>query len=163
MQDDSIKVKVGQKVEAGTPLGKMGTTGMSTGKHLHWELKVGKTHTWNDTGEGYIEPVAFFEALVAKEKAISTAPVKSDPNVVAPEPVHGEDIAVTTPSPSPTTAKPKAKAVMYTVKSGDSYWAIAEKYHAKFGGDSEVGQYVKKLQTWNKSAPLKPGDKVRVS
>jgi murein DD-endopeptidase MepM/ murein hydrolase activator NlpD len=160
---DGLKVKVGQKIEAGAPLGKMASTGMSTGKHLHWELKVGKTHTWNDTGEGYIEPVAFFEALVAKEKAISTAPVKSDPNVVAPEPVHGEDPVETTPAPSPTTAKPKAKAVMYTVKSGDSYWAIAEKYHAKFGGDLEVGQYVKKLQTWNKSAPLNPGDKVRVN
>jgi murein DD-endopeptidase MepM/ murein hydrolase activator NlpD len=36
MLDDSVKVKPGQKIEAGTPMGKMGSTGMSTGNHLHW-------------------------------------------------------------------------------------------------------------------------------
>jgi murein DD-endopeptidase MepM/ murein hydrolase activator NlpD len=36
-----IAVKVGQPVVAGSLLGYVGTTGLSTGSHLHWELRVG--------------------------------------------------------------------------------------------------------------------------
>jgi len=91
MADGSIKVKKGQKVDAGTPLGKMGSTGMSTGKHLHWELHQGKIHTWNATGAGYIEPVKFFEHLIEWEKSIATAPVSTpDDAPVASAPTHDE-------------------------------------------------------------------------
>lgn len=91
MQDGSIKVKKGQKVEAGTPLGKMGTTGMSTGKHLHWELRLGKSHIWDANGKNYIEPIGFFKSLIALEKSISTAPVVADPNEKsAPAPTHDD-------------------------------------------------------------------------
>jgi murein DD-endopeptidase MepM/ murein hydrolase activator NlpD len=90
MGDGTLKVKPGQKIEAGTPLGKMASTGMSTGKHLHWELQKGKTYAWNDTGKNYIEPVAFFDALVKLEAINGTAkdetPVDAPP---APAPVHG--------------------------------------------------------------------------
>lgn len=37
----SISVEVGQSVERGMPLGAIGSTGLSTGSHLHWELRVG--------------------------------------------------------------------------------------------------------------------------
>ena len=91
MADNSVKVKKGQKVKAGTPLGKMGSTGMSTGKHLHWELQKGSTWVWNDTGKNFIEPTAFFKALIAKEKAIASAPVETPPDApVAPAPTHDE-------------------------------------------------------------------------
>jgi murein DD-endopeptidase MepM/ murein hydrolase activator NlpD len=91
MADGSVKVKKGQKVEAGTALGKMGSTGMSTGKHLHWELHKGTSHTWSATGKGYIEPVKFFEALIKWEKSIATAPVEAkETDPVAPEPTHDE-------------------------------------------------------------------------
>jgi len=36
-----IAVQVGQQVVPGSLLGYMGTTGLSTGAHLHWELRVG--------------------------------------------------------------------------------------------------------------------------
>jgi hypothetical protein len=96
MQDGSLKVKKGQKITAGMPLGKMGTTGMSTGKHLHWELRLGKVHTWDAMGKNYIEPIAFFKALIAKEAAIATAGVvATEDDPVAPAPEHNEAQAAT--------------------------------------------------------------------
>jgi len=89
MANGSIKVKKGQKVEAGTPLGKMGSTGMSTGKHLHWELQKGRSLVWSANGKNFIEPVKFFKALIAKEKAIASAPeVTPDDAPVAAAPTH---------------------------------------------------------------------------
>ncbi|MFP3895410.1 MAG: M23 family metallopeptidase [Anaerolineales bacterium] len=38
---DDIGVEVGQSVEQGDVLGEIGSTGLSTGSHLHWELRVG--------------------------------------------------------------------------------------------------------------------------
>ncbi|MEM7538640.1 MAG: LysM peptidoglycan-binding domain-containing M23 family metallopeptidase, partial [Chloroflexota bacterium] len=35
-----IKVAVGQRIAAGDVIGLVGTTGLSTGAHLHWELRV---------------------------------------------------------------------------------------------------------------------------
>lgn len=91
MQDGTLKVKKGQKVTAGMPLGKMGTTGMSTGKHLHWELRLGKSHIWDSAGKFYIEPIAFFKALIAKEKAMATAPISTPEDaVIAPAPSHDD-------------------------------------------------------------------------
>jgi murein DD-endopeptidase MepM/ murein hydrolase activator NlpD len=79
MANGSVKVKKNQKIEAGHPLGKMGSTGTSTGKHLHWELHKGKVHTWSATGAGYIEPVKFFEHLIELEKSIASAPIEAKP------------------------------------------------------------------------------------
>ena len=119
MIDGSIKVKKGQKVTAGTPLGKMGSTGMSTGKHLHWELYKGKTYTWSATGKNFIEPIAFFKALIAHEKAIASAPVETPADApVAPAPTHDEagaaaiETVVATPAPVATPAKPKVRPVL---------------------------------------------------
>jgi len=118
MLDGSVKVKKGQKVEAGQPLGKMGSTGMSTGKHLHWELHKGKLHTWNATGAGYIEPVKFFKRLIEWEKSIATAPVETPRDApVAPIPTHDEAgaeahtaaetaVAAVAPVVPPKTTKP---------------------------------------------------------
>jgi len=123
MQDGTVKVKKGQKVEAGTPLGKMGTTGMSTGKHLHWELRLGKQHIWDKMGKNYIEPIAFFKALIAQEAAIATADVvATDDDPVAPAPVHAAKASAVKPAPvikpvaKPAAKKPAVKPTTLTAK-----------------------------------------------
>jgi murein DD-endopeptidase MepM/ murein hydrolase activator NlpD len=111
MANGSVKVKKGQKVAAGTPLGKMGSTGVSTGKHLHWELQKGKKWVWNDNGKNFIEPVAFFTALIAKEAAIATAPVITpDDAPVAPAPTHDDAGAKALAAAEKAPVVPKAPA-----------------------------------------------------
>jgi murein DD-endopeptidase MepM/ murein hydrolase activator NlpD len=123
MGDDTVKVKVGQKVEAGTPLGKMASTGMSTGKHLHWELHKGKKYEWSATGLNFIEPVAFFDALVKFEAINGTAksetPLDAPP---APAPVHGKASA------PKAAAAPAAPGAVYTVVKGDNLTKIASRH-----------------------------------
>jgi murein DD-endopeptidase MepM/ murein hydrolase activator NlpD len=120
MLDDSIKVTAGQKITAGTPLGKMGSTGMSTGKHLHWELQKAKKYAWNATGLNFIEPVAFFDALIKLESVKGTAKVETAPDApAAPAPVHG---------PTAAAPAPVSNGGTYTVVKGDNLTKIAAKY-----------------------------------
>jgi murein DD-endopeptidase MepM/ murein hydrolase activator NlpD len=128
MLDDSIKVKPGQKIEAGTPLGKMGSTGMSTGKHLHWELQKAKKYAWNATGLNFIEPVAFFDALIKLEAVKGTAKDQTPVDApAAPAPVHGKAPQKPAPvAPKPPVA-PVSVAGTYTVVKGDNLTRIASR------------------------------------
>jgi murein DD-endopeptidase MepM/ murein hydrolase activator NlpD len=128
MVDDSIKVKQGQKITAGTPLGKMGSTGMSTGKHLHWELQKAKKYAWNATGLNFIEPVAFFDALIKLEAIKGTAKDETPADApAAPAPVHGK--AKQKPvAPKPVSVAPTPPAAgTYTVVKGDNLTRIASR------------------------------------
>ncbi len=149
MKDGSLKVKKGQKVTAGQMLGKMGTTGMSTGKHLHWELRLGKVHTWDANGKNYIEPIAFFKALIAKEKAIaSAAVVATDKDPVAPAPTHdaaqakivdAELAAKKALAKSPTVA---TKAVSKPVAKTEKLVKPALKGELKVGSTGDAVKYL---------------------
>lgn len=46
---DSVKVKIGDKVNRTTVLGTMGTTGNSTGVHLHFQIEDAKRNVYNPT------------------------------------------------------------------------------------------------------------------
>jgi murein DD-endopeptidase MepM/ murein hydrolase activator NlpD len=73
MAEGSLKVKTGQKIEAGTILGIMGNTGASAGRHLHFEIVEGKAHRWDLNGKGFVSPIAFVEAVMAWEKLKDSA------------------------------------------------------------------------------------------
>lgn len=73
MAEGSLKVKTGQKIEAGTILGIMGNTGASAGRHLHFEIVEGRTHKWDLNGKGFVSPIAFVEAVMAWEKLKDSA------------------------------------------------------------------------------------------
>ncbi len=111
LEKGSLQVKTGDKVEAGKVLGKMGTTGMSTGVHLHWEVWAGKEHGWSDNGKGFVEPIEFTKALIQAEKAKGVA------NVATPEDVDADDVApkkaakaAPKPAANPAAKKPAKKS-----------------------------------------------------
>lgn len=56
---NSIKVKKGDRVEQKTELGTMGTSGASTGIHLHWEVR----------GKVPVDPIKWLERQNAKLEA----------------------------------------------------------------------------------------------
>jgi hypothetical protein len=53
---DKIDIEEGVTVEAGTPLGLSGATGLATGPHLHWEIRV--------SGENYFPYPAYWRKEV---------------------------------------------------------------------------------------------------
>lgn len=127
----SMQVKAGQKIKAGQVLGKMGSTGMSTGRHLHWEIWKGKTHGWSSDGKGFVEPVTFAKALIVADKAKSFADVSaSDSDPVEPTPVHEKPKVVAKASVKPVAKKitAPAKPKTHKVVSGDTLGKIAARY-----------------------------------
>lgn len=93
---DSIYVSVGQKVSAGTPLGMEGNTGIGTGKHLHFEIRVG---SGTSASAQVIDPLSVINGTFS----VST---DGTPNSSAPQTntnkAIGEKKAAQTNSPCPT-------------------------------------------------------------
>ena len=66
MVNGSIKVKIGQKVKAGTVLGHEGETGYSFGIHLHFDVNDGKN---------YVDPLPY---LLGEKSFYKTKPNKTN-------------------------------------------------------------------------------------
>lgn len=56
LRSGSRRVQVGDSVVMGQEIGIMGSTGQSTGQHLHFELHVGR---WNSTKSNAVDPLPF--------------------------------------------------------------------------------------------------------
>lgn len=168
----SMKVKQGDKVKAGDVLGVMGTSGMSTGVHLHWEIWKGKSHGWSDDGRGFVEPIEFMKSLIALEGAADYANVGSAPSNKASspktpgasaKPVEAKPKAPAKPAAAkPATPKPATKPA---TKAAQKPSSAPKKAHKVVSGDtlsqiaSKYGTTVQKLVGLNK---LKSANQIRV-
>jgi len=122
----SIKVKVGQKIEAGTVVGKMGDTGFATGKHVHWEIWQGHLKSQPlagfATGKGFYDPMKFTAAVIAFEKAHAAAPLDTPEDAPVSElpahstPVEAVEPASVAPQPAVEAPKPVAAPVAPSVQ-----------------------------------------------
>jgi cell wall-associated NlpC family hydrolase len=93
MEEGSLKVKTGQKVEAGTPLGIMGNTGASAGRHLHFEIVEGKRHVWDLNGKGFVSPIAFVRSIIQQEKLVAEGKAAaSATSAVTETPMNHEEV-----------------------------------------------------------------------
>ena len=118
----SIKVKVGQKIEAGTVVGRMGETGFATGPHLHWEIWAGHLKSQPmagfATGKGFYDPMKFTAAVIAFEAAHKEAGEETPetaPATIAPTHSVADIPTVPVPTEAPVV-KPVASAATKLVK-----------------------------------------------
>jgi murein DD-endopeptidase MepM/ murein hydrolase activator NlpD len=138
----SIKVKAGQKITAGTVVGKMGATGFATGKHLHWEIWAGHINSQPlagfATGKGYYNPIDFCKAVMAFEKAnVEALKETSEKATVTVAPSHSVDDI-------PTVAIPKeAKVVKPEGTAAPKKAVVAAPVVAKIANPGYPGAYVK--------------------
>ncbi len=148
MVPGSIKVKKGQKIEAGTIVGKMGESGFATGKHLHIEIWAGHIKSQPmagfHNGKGYYDPMKFIASVIEFEKAhaeaakptpeeapVTLAPTHSVPEI--PTVDVPEEAKVVDPSELAPATKPAAPAKM----------AYPGKY-IKVGSRGEAVKYIQK-------------------
>ena len=121
MEEGTLKVKTGQKIEAGTRLGIMGNTGASAGRHLHFEIVEGKKHVWDLNGKGFVNPLEFVEAVIKQERIEARTKLATPENAPVTEaPVNHEEAgialeveekAVATVTPTATTTPKPTKPV----------------------------------------------------
>jgi hypothetical protein len=67
-----VAVKKGQKIGVGTYLGNVGSTGNSTGNHLHLEIRRASTGgSWQRTSSNFYEPVAYLNRNASNQRLTS--------------------------------------------------------------------------------------------
>lgn len=107
MIENSLAVRKGQRIQQGAVLGKMGTTGASTGVHLHWETQVkGRP----------IDPMVWAKQYIVEDKP-------------TPKPVTVSKLATKpTPQPSKPTPPQVARPKVHIVQNGETLSGIAKRY-----------------------------------
>jgi murein DD-endopeptidase MepM/ murein hydrolase activator NlpD len=89
MVENSLTVKKGEKVKAGTRLGIMGNTGASAGRHLHFEINKGRVWRWTADGSGFVDPLKFVRATIEQWELQQSIPEATPETAeVLPAPTH---------------------------------------------------------------------------
>lgn len=152
--EGSIQVKKGQKVVAGTVLGKMGATGDVTGKHLHFEICSGKNYAWSADGKGFVDPMTFIKAQIAADAAVAAAPKATPEDApVAPVAVHAAPKTAAAPVAS-TTPATVAKAPVAKAAPAKPVIAYKEPFSPKtrndeFGNMASYRKHPHRGQDWS--------------
>jgi murein DD-endopeptidase MepM/ murein hydrolase activator NlpD len=140
MVNKSIKVKVGQRIEAGTPVGKMGATGFATGKHLHWEIWAGHLKSQPlagfATGKGFYDPMKFTAAAIEWEKVnVEAHEATAESAPVEKMPAHSVEVEpVVKPLDTPVVGKPlQAPVEPFVVLREGSKGERVKKVQSKLG------------------------------
>jgi|GEM_PF-1230278 Membrane proteins related to metalloendopeptidases len=104
-----IGVRPGQAIKAGDPIGRVGSTGNSTGCHLHFEVTLNGAHT---------DPMPFLDGMPSK--GITTVPVvmtatsspsaSTSPSVSASATPTSSSSAASPSAPSPAPSTPAASS-----------------------------------------------------
>lgn len=74
----SVAVKVGQTINQGDTVGNQGSTGKSTGPHLHYEVRKASSPSfgWTQTEAGVVEPTKYLQDYYGSQEQVKK---KSEP------------------------------------------------------------------------------------
>lgn len=167
MRSGSRSVKVGDKVNQGQTVGTMGSTGQSTGQHLHFELHKG---FWDINKTKSVDPQKYLEKdLYPVKKATSsssTYTVNKGNTLSAIAKKYGTTVAKLVKdnnikNPNLITVGQKIKiggsaTKHYTVKKGDNLSVIAKNHGISLGQIKKLNPQVKNYNL------IHVGDKIRV-
>lgn len=116
MEYNSIKVKAGQRVNAGDILGRVGSSGASTGTHLHFEVRKtltnSATHLNVNTNGGLFK---YINASYASSAKSVTTDIIENGKIYTISPVNNTNLAITLAGSSN-----KANAYLKTLSKTDT-------------------------------------------
>jgi murein DD-endopeptidase MepM/ murein hydrolase activator NlpD len=114
----------------------MGTTGDSTGKHLHWEIWIGKAHGWSDNGKGFVDPIEFTKAIILRDRALAAGKEATAPDApVAAAPIHEAPKKVVAPKAAVAPVATAVKAPVAKEAHAKPVIAYKEPFSPKLRND----------------------------
>jgi hypothetical protein len=81
----SVAVEVGQTINQGDAVGNQGSTGKSTGPHLHYEVRKASSPSfgWTQTEAGVVEPTKYLQDYYGNKEKAAPAAKKQERKIIA--------------------------------------------------------------------------------